>query len=138
MSEEEKSPAELEGQAAERMEELVEEQVEETAADLAGQLDLPTNPDEDEALKRRVDNGTVTEADIIAKARTELYKKMGGPELGVRDLATIYITGLRVEEARLKVKMKHRDDDAAGGVKDLRQKARRAMAAHGQGGDDDD
>lgn len=103
------------------MEEIVEESIE----DLVEQLDLGNvDADGDSDLEERIRTGSVTETDMINKARTELYKKLG--ELGVRDIATVYITGLRLEEARLKVKMKAKDE--GGGVKDLREKARRAIA----------
>jgi hypothetical protein len=128
------SDAELEGDAEKRMDELVEDQGEE----LAEQLDLGADEEDDTTLvdaglEERIKNGTVTEIDMIGKARTELYNKMGS--LGVRDLATIYVTGLRVEEARLKAKMRARPEEGVGGAKDLRAKMRRAMAAERIGGE---
>lgn len=128
MNEEQPQPEEavVEGDAEERMNELAEA----TTEELANQLDLSGGePGDDAALQDRIRLGIVTETDMINLARTELYKKL--PTLTVRDLATIYVTGLRLEEARLKVKLKQRDDDTAGGMKDLRQKAAKAMAGRG-------
>ncbi len=118
-------------EAEEREEELVAQTVEEQGEDLHDQLGLDNVPEGDEALEERIRTGTVTETDMINKARTELFKKLG--ELGVRDIATVYITGLRLEEARLKSRIKEGDKDQ--GARTMREKMRRAMTSRGE--DDD-
>lgn len=128
--------AELTPEAEEREEELIEEAASEQADEQADELEAALDLDSvetDPALAQRVKDGTVTETDIITKARSVLYEKLG--TLSARDLATIYVTGLRVEEMRLKAKLKAAPD--AEGVKGLRAKAARAFRGQHVNLDDD-